>query len=158
MYISAYLFLHFVKSLLRKISRFADIVISTQPFEVDEIISLGCPFSDNGDCRIFEFTLLYSSCHNLTFGNAPNWPFIYARWIDGIKRLPQALSPIRGQMCQFHQMLIVSRYLTQETASKASKKLLNRVKIITNTDKESFIGSFNEWYEKYRGSHQQKIA
>ena len=52
-------------------------------FEMGKIVSLGGSFSDNGDCRIFEFTFFYSSCHNFTYyntlGNAPNCPFIYAR-------------------------------------------------------------------------------
>jgi hypothetical protein len=50
---------------------------------------------------------------------------IYGVVIDGMKGLPQALKPIRVQMCQFHQMLIVRRYLTQDPDIEASKKLLD---------------------------------
>ena len=49
---------------------------------------------------------------------------IYGAVIDGMKRLPQALWPIRVQMCQFHQRLIVRRYLTQEPDLEASRELL----------------------------------
>lgn len=75
---------------------------------------------------------------------------IYGAVIDGMKGLPQALRPVPIQMCQFHQMLIVRRYLTQNPDIEASQKLLDLVNIITKTDKESFIGAFNEWYENYK--------
>ena len=63
---------------------------------------------------------------------------IYGAVIDGMKGLPQALKPIRVQMCQFHQMLIVRRYLTQDLDLDASQDLLNLINTITKTDKESF--------------------
>lgn len=68
--------------------------------------------------------------------------------IDGIKGLPQALKPLRVQMCQFHQMLIVCRYLTQDPKIGAFRVRLELVNGMTVTDKESFIGAFNEWYDK----------
>lgn len=64
-----------------------------------------------------------------------------------MKGLQQALRPIRVQVCQFHQMLIVRRYLTQEPDLDASRDLLALVNMITKTDKESFIGAFNDWHE-----------
>ncbi len=75
------------------------------------------------------------------------WVRIYGIVIDGMKGLPQALKPIPVQMCQFHQMLIVRRYLTQNPDIEASQELLNLINIIAKTDKESFCGAFNEWYE-----------
>jgi len=69
---------------------------------------------------------------------------IYGVVIDGMKGLPQALRPIRVQMCQFHQMLIVRRCLTQEPDLDASQELLDLVNMMTKTDKESFIGAFND--------------
>ena len=64
--------------------------------------------------------------------------------------LAQALYPIPVQMCQFHQILITRRYLTQDPDLEASIELLNLAKSITRMDKESFVGAFNEWYEKYK--------
>ena len=72
---------------------------------------------------------------------------IYGVVIDGMKGLPQASRPIREQMCQFHQMLIVRRYITQDPDIEASAMLLELVNNITKMDKESFIGAFEEWYE-----------
>ena len=82
---------------------------------------------------------------------------IYGAVIDGLKGLAQALRPIKVQMCQFHQMLIVRRYLTQDPDLEASQELLGLVNIITETDKESFIGAFNDWYEKYKDVINERV-
>jgi hypothetical protein len=75
---------------------------------------------------------------------------IYGAVIDGMRGLAQALYPIPVQMCQFHQILITRRYLTQEPELEASIELLSLVKNITKMDKESFVGAFNDWSEKYQ--------
>ena len=80
---------------------------------------------------------------------------IYGAVIDGMKGLPQALKPVPVQMCQFHQMLIVRRYLTQDPEIEASRNLLELVNGMTATDKESFIGAF--WYDKYRDVVNERV-
>ena len=82
---------------------------------------------------------------------------IYGAVIDGMRGLAQALYPIPVQMCQFHQILIIRRYLTQEPDLEASVQLLDLVKSITRMDKESFIGAFNEWYEKYKEVLNERV-
>ena len=82
---------------------------------------------------------------------------IYGVVIDGMKGLPQALRPIRVQMCQFHQMLIVRRYITQDPDIEASAELLKLVNNITKMDKESFVGAFEEWYEKYKDIVNERV-
>jgi hypothetical protein len=52
-------------------------------------------------------------------------------------------------MCQFHQVSTVRRYLTQNPELEASTGLLNIVKLLCHTDKESFIGIFEQWYSKW---------
>ena len=86
---------------------------------------------------------------------------IYGAVIDGLRGLAQAL-PFPVQLCQFHQMLIVRRYLTQEPELDASRELLELVNQITKTDKESFVGMFEEWYERNKDvvnerSHDKRI-
>lgn len=86
---------------------------------------------------------------------------VYGAVIDGMRGLAQAL-PFPVQLCQFHQMLIVRRYLTQEPELDASKELLELVNTITKMDKESFVGAFGEWYERNRDvvnerSHDRRI-
>lgn len=75
---------------------------------------------------------------------------IYGAVTDGMKGLPKALRPVPVQMCQFHQMLIARRYLTENPGIEASRKLPDLVNMITKTDKESFIGAFNDWYGNYK--------
>ena len=82
---------------------------------------------------------------------------IYGAVIDGMRGLAQALYPIPVQMCQFHQILIIRRYLTKEPDLEASVQLLDLVKSITRMDKESFIGAFNEWYEKYKDVLNERV-
>lgn len=86
---------------------------------------------------------------------------IYGAVIDGLRGLAKAL-PFPVQLCQFHQMLIVRRYLTQEPDLDASRELLELVNQITKTDKESFVGMFEEWYERNKDvvnerSHDRRI-
>lgn len=82
---------------------------------------------------------------------------IYGVVIDGMKGLAKALSPYPVQLCQFHQMLIVRRYITQDPEIEASAVLLDLVNNITQMDKESFVGAFNEWYDKYKGIVNERI-
>ena len=82
---------------------------------------------------------------------------IYGAVIDGMRGLAQALYPIPVQMYQFHQILITRRYLTHEPDLDASCELLSLVKSITQMDKESFIGAFNEWYDRYKDVLNERI-
>lgn len=82
---------------------------------------------------------------------------IYGAVIDGMRGLAQALYPIPVQMCQFHQILITRRYLTQEPDLDASCELLELVKNITKMDKEGFVGAFNEWQEKFKDVLNERV-
>jgi hypothetical protein len=64
---------------------------------------------------------------------------------DGMRGIFKQFSRYRVQMCQFHQVAIIRRYLTNKPILKASIELKSIVKTLTKTDKESFIGEFNEW-------------
>ena len=68
---------------------------------------------------------------------------------DGLRGMFAMLSSYPVQMCQFHQISIVRRYLTKQPELEASKELWSVVKTMTHTDKESFIGSFWEWEQKW---------
>ena len=82
---------------------------------------------------------------------------IYGAVIDGMKGLAKALYPYPVQLCQFHQMLTVRKYITQDPDIEASKALLDLVNNITKMDKESFIGAFEEWYEKYQDVLNERV-
>jgi len=68
---------------------------------------------------------------------------------DGLRGMFQLLSSYRVQMCQYHQLRIVQRYLTRKPELPALIELLSMVNMLTNTDKESFIGAFEAWSEKW---------
>jgi hypothetical protein len=68
---------------------------------------------------------------------------------DGLRGLFSLSIKYKVQMCQYHQIKIVQRYLTLQPDLEASKELLNIVKLLTLTDKESFVGIFEEWTKKW---------
>lgn len=69
---------------------------------------------------------------------------------DGKKGLLQMFPCIPTQMCQFHQIQIIKRYLTKKPKMQASKELWEFTKMLTKTDKESFEGGLNDWYAKWK--------
>ncbi|HQP56902.1 MAG TPA: hypothetical protein PLN83_12390 [Syntrophorhabdus sp.] len=70
---------------------------------------------------------------------------------DGLRGMFQMFSQYKVPMCQFHQVQIVKRYLTQSPELEASKELLSIARILCHTDKESFTGLFEEWCVKWSG-------
>ena len=82
---------------------------------------------------------------------------IYGVVIDGMKGLDKSLYPYPVQLCQFHQMLIVRRYITQDPDIEASKALLDLTNDITRMDKESFVGALDDWYEKYKDVVNERV-
>ena len=68
---------------------------------------------------------------------------------DGRKGLMQLFDGIPVQMCQFHQIAIIRRYLTKKPKLEASKELWGHVMLLTKTDKESFEGGLAAWYNKW---------
>ena len=51
-------------------------------------------------------------------------------------------------MCQFHQVAIIRRYLTKNPKLQVSKGLIEVVRLMKDTDKESFVGALGLWYER----------
>ena len=68
---------------------------------------------------------------------------------DGLRGMFSMFSSYPVQMCQFHQVSIVRRYLTKQPELEASRELSDIVKLMTRTDKESFIGMFLSWEQKW---------
>lgn len=54
-------------------------------------------------------------------------------------------------------MLFVRRDLTQDPEIEASRNPPELVNGMTATDKESFIGTFDEWYEKYKDVVNERV-
>lgn len=68
---------------------------------------------------------------------------------DGKRGLFHAFGDIPVQMCQFHQVAIVTRYITKNPKLPAGKELKEIVKLLTRADKESFVGALNDWNDKW---------
>lgn len=69
---------------------------------------------------------------------------------DGRKGLFQLFgNDIPVQMCNFHQVAIIRRYLTKNPKMQASKELWEHTLLLAHTDKESFEGGLNAWYIKW---------
>ena len=82
---------------------------------------------------------------------------IYGVVVDGMKGLIKALGPYPVQLCQFHQMMTIRQYLTQDPEIEASRELLRLANQITKMDKESFIGALDEWYQTYKDVLNERV-
>ncbi len=77
---------------------------------------------------------------------------------DGRKGLLQMLDNIAVQMCNFHQVAVIRRYLTKKPKMQASKELWEHTLLLSKTDKESFEGGLNAWHCKWKEFlNEQKI-
>ena len=68
---------------------------------------------------------------------------------DGRRGLLSSFDSIPVQMCQFHQAAIIRRYITKKPRLQASIELNQIVRLMTKTDKESFEGALNDWFNKW---------
>ena len=75
---------------------------------------------------------------------------------DGRKGLFQQFIGIPIQMCVFHQVAIIRRYLTKKPKMQASKELWEHALLLSKTDKESFEGGLDDWYKKWSGFLNKK--
>ena len=77
---------------------------------------------------------------------------------DGRKGLPAMFPDKKVQLCQFHQQKTVRKYLTKHPKTEAAIELKAIVDMLTNTDKESFVGMFDEWCEKWDGYLKERTT
>lgn len=76
---------------------------------------------------------------------------------DGLRGMFGLFGKYNVQMCQFHQVQIVKRYLTQLPELEASKELLSIIKMLCHTDKESFMGIFDQWCNKWSNFLKERV-
>lgn len=78
---------------------------------------------------------------------------------DGRKGLFQLLGGnVPVQMCNFHQVAIIRRYLTKKPKMQASKELWEHALLLVQTDKESFAGGLAAWYSKWEAFLNERKA
>jgi len=68
---------------------------------------------------------------------------------DGKRGLFSAFEGIPVQMCQFHQVAIITRYITKKPKLEAGKELRKIILLLSRTDKEDFISMIEQWYLKW---------
>lgn len=77
---------------------------------------------------------------------------------DGRKGLLSLADGVPVQMCQFHQVAIIRRYLTKKPKMHASKELWEHTLLLAKTDKESFEGGLIAWHAKWASFlNEQKV-
>jgi hypothetical protein len=77
---------------------------------------------------------------------------------DGRKGLLQMFTEIPVQMCQFHQLQIITRYLTRNPKLQSSKELREITMQLTKVSKLEFESNLNKWYlnwEKFINERSQ---
>ncbi len=72
--------------------------------------------------------------------------------IDGKTELFAALNRYPIQMCQFHALQIVRRYLTQNPKMNANKELLQLCKTMTSVNERDFLEAYDAWKTRWSDS------
>ena len=74
---------------------------------------------------------------------------IQAMVLDGRKGVREVFSDIPVQMCHFHQLAILKRYLTSKPKLLAGQELQLISKTLPLTTESIFTKRFDDWYEKW---------
>ena len=59
-------------------------------------------------------------------------------------------------MCQFHQVAIITRYITKNPKLEAGKELRKIILLLTRTNKEDFISRLEQWHQKWKDFLMEK--
>ena len=76
------------------------------------------------------------------------WSFTVAV-VDGRRGLFNVFKGIPVQMCQFHQIKIVIRYITTRPRTETGKELLSLVLTLTKTDETTLTSALIAWHQKW---------
>ena len=68
---------------------------------------------------------------------------------DGKRGLFRAFGTIPVQMCQFHQVAIITRYITRNPKLQAGIELKSLIHKLTKSSKLDFSNLLNEWHTKW---------
>lgn len=76
--------------------------------------------------------------------------------IDGKRGVASVFRDIPVQMCLFHQLQIITRYLTRKPKLKASIELRKLSQTLTKTTEEIFTQELSNWYERWKDFLNEK--
>lgn len=87
--------------------------------------------------------------HQLKIELEQNGFHIQAVILDGKPGIRGVFSDIPVQMCQFHQVAIIRRYVTGRPKVEATKELWIIVRQLTKSDEKTFSKLLNDWLVKW---------
>jgi hypothetical protein len=76
--------------------------------------------------------------------------------LDGKRGVRQVFSDIPTQMCQFHQIAIVNRYLTRRPILESSQELRSIALSLTKCNENEFTEQLNGWHLKWKEFLKEK--
>jgi hypothetical protein len=88
---------------------------------------------------------------------AKGWNFV-AVVVDGRRGFLNVFNGIPIQICQFHQIKQVTKYLTRKPQTDAGKELRALVLTLTKTDETTFTQALNDWHEKWGSFIEEKTV
>ncbi len=77
---------------------------------------------------------------------------------DGRPGVREVFCDVPVQMCQFHQKMIVNRYLTTRPKLEASIELREVTFGLCQTNEKDFTKALNDWYEKWGDFLKEKTT
>ena len=81
---------------------------------------------------------------------------IQALVIDGRKGVREAFPGLPIQMCQFHQVRIVTRYLTMNPILTAGQELRAVTLTLSSSTEAEFTARLNNWYQRWNEFLKEK--
>ena len=78
--------------------------------------------------------------------------------IDGMQSLFSEFSAYKIQMCQFHMMEIVKRYLTKRPKLIAARELKELVGSLTTRQKNEFEDEYRKWKERWENTLNRRTT
>ena len=76
--------------------------------------------------------------------------------IDGKRGVAKAFDTIPVQMCHFHQVAIIKRYLTSRPKIEASIELLKICRRIPTSTQTRFTDALSQWHVKHKAFLEEK--
>lgn len=73
-------------------------------------------------------------------------------------RLSSYFPTIPIQMCHFHQLAIIKRYLTTKPKLLASQQLKQLAELLPITTEQKFVVLLDAWYQRWHGFLQEKTT
>lgn len=83
------------------------------------------------------------------------WTFL-AAVVDGRRGFVAVFKDIPVQMCQFHQIKQVARYLTRRPQTEAAQELWALTLTLTKTDEATFTKALDAWHAKWGSFIEEK--